>query len=99
MVLPLPASRRQREPSFPIPSIVSGHLGEKQGRGKEICKGKEIYLPKLGSCKETVYQAGSNLIDKIDFISRLPSNKLRACEKGNWEMQQVSVFVHLNVCY
>ena len=75
MVLPLPASRRQREPSFPIPSIVRGHLGEKQGRGKEMCKGKEIHLPKLGSCKETVYQAGSNLTDKTDFISPLPANK------------------------
>lgn len=99
MVLPLPASKRLREPSFPIPSIISGHLGEKQGGGKEICKGKEFYLPKLGSCKETVYQVGSNLIDKIDFVSPLPSNKLRTCEEDNWEMQKLSVFIHLNVCY
>ena len=89
MVLPLPATRRLREPSFPIPSTISSHLGEKQGGGKEICKGKEFYLPKLGS----VYHVGSNLIDKIDFVSPLPSNKLRACEENNWEMQKLSVFI------
>ena len=93
MVLPLPATRRLREPSFPIPSTISSHLGEKQGGWKEICKGKEFYPLKLGSCKEAVYQVGSNLIDKIDFVSPLPSNKLRACDENNWEMQKLSVFI------
>lgn len=72
---------------------------ERSNCGKEICKGKEFYLPKLGSCKETVYQIGSNLIDKIDFVSPLPSNKLRAYKEDNWEMPKLSVFIHLNVCY
>lgn len=54
LVLPLPATRRP----LLIPSATKCHFGEKQREGTEICKTKELYLNKSGSCKETVNLVG-----------------------------------------